>query len=88
VAKAYQDATVAKWLRKDRDDSRQTVSRLHIERDRARQERDSTQQRVSSLQSDLKREKVQKREAEGISIGLALDLGQSQKELAEVKETL
>jgi uncharacterized protein YoaH (UPF0181 family) len=46
------------------------------------------QQRVNSLQSDLEREKVQKWEAEGVSTGLALDLGQSQKELAEVKEAL
>jgi type III secretion system FlhB-like substrate exporter len=46
------------------------------------------QQRANSLQNDLEREKVQKREAKGVSAGLALDLGHGQKELAEVKEAL
>jgi hypothetical protein len=66
-AKARQDATVAERLRKERDDSRQTKSRLCTECDGARRERDSTQQQVSFLQSDLEREKVQKQEAKGVS---------------------
>jgi chromosome segregation ATPase len=73
-AKARQDATVAERLRKERDDLRQTETRLRRECNGARQERDGTQERVSSLQSDLERERVQKLEAEGISARLAKDL--------------
>jgi hypothetical protein len=42
-AKAHQDAVVAEQLRKERDDSRQTETRLHGEHDGARRERDGAQ---------------------------------------------
>jgi hypothetical protein len=86
--KARQDATVAEWLHKERDDSCQTEMRLCSERDGARRERDSAQQGVSSLQSDLKREGAHKLEAKGVSTRLIRDLAQSQKELTLVKEAL
>jgi hypothetical protein len=47
--KARQDAAVAEWLHKERDDSRQTETRLRGEHDGAHQKRDGAQQWVSSL---------------------------------------
>jgi hypothetical protein len=39
--KARQDAATAKWLRKERDKSRQTEERLHTESGTARAEHDA-----------------------------------------------
>ena len=68
-------------LRRERDELRQTIERLHSEcgmaheeRDQVVRECDEARQEVSSLRADLGATVAQRLEAKSISIGLGTEL--------------
>ncbi|XP_066373836.1 uncharacterized protein [Miscanthus floridulus] len=86
--KASLDATVVAQLCKEQDELLQNMERLHSEHgiahedhDKALQERDNMQQKINSLQAELGTAMTQRLEAEGISIGLAMDLTEERRNL-------
>ena len=80
-AKLYDEAIT--WLRRERDEQRQTLKRLRLElgticgeHDQAVWECDEAQQRISSLQAELDTTKAQKLEAKGAAARHAMDLAE------------
>ena len=73
------DTVEAEQLWKERDNLPQAVEELRTGIDLAHQEHANTQWRIDYLEDELQRERDLKAIAEGMSIGLTVEVGQHQK---------
>jgi hypothetical protein len=69
VERVRLDAVETEWIRKERDELHQTAARL-------RQERADAHQRIKDLLGEVERERKSKIDAENVSTGLAVQVGQ------------
>jgi len=82
IERVRTDAVEAERLRKERDDLLRAVEKLRTGIDLARQERADAQQRIDHLKDELEWERDLKVAAEGVSIGLAVEVDQHQEEVS------
>jgi hypothetical protein len=75
VERACKDDVEAKLIRKERDDLLQAVVRLCAKRDSTWQEHDDARGRVNDLLGEVEKERGLKLKAEGVSAGLAVEVG-------------
>ena len=85
IERVRTDVVVAKRLRKERDDLLRAVEELRTGIDLAHQERADAQQRIDHLEDELQRERDLKVAAEGMSAGLAAEVGQCQEEVRHLE---
>ena len=75
------DIMEAERLRKEQDDLLWAIEELRTGTELAHQERVDAQQRVDHLKKELRRERDLKVAVEGVSAGLAAEVGQCQEEV-------
>jgi hypothetical protein len=69
-------AMETEWIRKDQDEPLQTVAGLCAERDSTWQECADTHRQINDLLGEVEKERELKIEAENVSVGLAVQVGQ------------
>ena len=75
IERARMDAMEAERLWKEQDDLLWAIEELHVGTELAHQECTDAQQRVDHLEKELRRERDLKVAAEGVSTGLAMEVG-------------
>ena len=79
------DAIAAKWLWKEWDDLLWVVEELLMGIDPARMEHADAHWWINLLEDELQRERDLKVAAEGVSVGLAMEVGQCQEEIQHLE---